>query len=112
MRRFSIVDVKNDWCGTVILDKKFQRLADEGVTLEFVAISDARGFTEEELASWNYYIPEERGVAKWYLYYSLLIKWDPQNRVSERAGLGKIYKAAFANASWDPGMEWREIHLR
>lgn len=112
VKRFSIVDNKNDWCGTIVLDKRYQSLVDENATVEFVAISDAKGFTEEELASWSYYIPEERDLAEWYLYYSLLLKWDDERRVAERLGLGKIYKAAFANAAWDPGMSWREIHLR
>lgn len=112
LRRFSIIDNKNDWCGTIVLDRRYQYLVDEKATVEFVAISDAKGFTEEELASWSYYIPEERGLAEWYLYYSLLLMWDSERIVAERTGLGKIYKAAFASASWEPGMEWREIHLR
>lgn len=112
LRRFSIVDNKDDWCGTIVLDQKFQQLADENATLEFVAISDAKRFEGEELSSWSYYIPEERGLAEWYLYYSMLVKWDTKRKVAERVGLGKIYKAAFAEASWDPGMKWREIRLR
>lgn len=112
LKRFNIIDNKNDWCGTIILDKKYQVLADENQLLEFVAISDAKGFTDDELVSWNYYIPEERGLAEWYLYYALLIRWNTESSIGERIGLGKVYKAAFANGAMEPGMRWKEVHLR
>lgn len=82
-----------------------------GDVLEFAAISDARDFSMEELDTWNYYVPEDREVSEWQLYYALLIVWDEEYEVAERAGLAKIYQRAYDFASFDPGKAWREITL-
>ncbi|KAK5992291.1 hypothetical protein PT974_05692 [Cladobotryum mycophilum] len=108
MHRFGILDSSGDWCGTIVLRDDFE-LVDKIV--EFVAISEARDFSMEELDSWTYYVPEDREVSEWYLYYSLLIIRDREGDISERAGLAKIYKEAFQKASFPPGMDWREITL-
>ena len=59
--------------------------------LEFAAISKPREFSMEELDTWNYYTPEDREISEWYLYHALLIVWDQNHSVAERAGIAKIY---------------------
>ncbi|KAK1655414.1 hypothetical protein BDP81DRAFT_388347 [Colletotrichum phormii] len=83
-----------------------------GDVVELVAISDARDFSmEEELDSWNYYVPEDREVSEWHLYYAFAITWNKERRVAERAGLAKVYQRAFDVASFHPGKTWKEITL-
>ncbi|KAL3304552.1 HET-domain-containing protein [Colletotrichum asianum] len=109
LHRFSLLDSNGDWCGTIILeDEWFTRVGD---VLEFAAISDARDFSMEELDTWNYYVPEDRQVSEWQLYYALLIVWDEKHQVAERTGVAKIYQRAYDLASFDPGKAWREITL-
>ncbi|KAJ0372434.1 hypothetical protein COL154_000162 [Colletotrichum chrysophilum] len=109
LHRFSLLDSNGDWCGTIILEDKWFTCV--GDVLEFAAISDARDFSMEELDTWNYYVPEDREVSEWQLYYALLIVWGEEYEVAERAGLAKIYQRAYDFASFDPGKAWREITL-
>ncbi|KAI6090312.1 heterokaryon incompatibility protein-domain-containing protein [Hypoxylon rubiginosum] len=109
LHRFGILDSKGDWCGTIVLNEKWS--SSVGGVFEFVAISEARDFSMEELDVWNYYVAEERHISEWYLYYALLVTRNEEAMVSERAGLAKIYKNAFQSASFDPGMTWSEIIL-
>lgn len=80
-RRFGLLDCKGDWCGTIILGDDWSRSV--GGLLEFAAISEARDFHMEELDAWNFYVPEERSAAEWYLYYALLIEWDAEHQVNK-----------------------------
>ncbi|KAK1986639.1 hypothetical protein LZ30DRAFT_746362 [Colletotrichum cereale] len=82
-----------------------------GAVVEFVAVSDARDFSMEELDTWNYYVPEDREVSEWHLYYALLIVWDADHAVARRDGLAKICRRAFDLASFEPGKAWREVTL-
>ncbi|KAF9881062.1 hypothetical protein CkaCkLH20_01212 [Colletotrichum karsti] len=103
------MDSNGDWCGTIVLKESF--FSSVGDILEFAAISDARDFSMEELDTWNYYVPEDREVSEWQLYYALFIVWNREHTVAERVGLAKIYKRAYDVASFDPGKAWREIIL-
>ncbi|KAK2048940.1 hypothetical protein LZ31DRAFT_538734 [Colletotrichum somersetense] len=107
--RFGLLDANGDWCGTVILEDVWS--ARVGAVVEFAAVSDARDFSMEELDTWNYYVPEDREVAEWHLYYALLIVWDDDRAVARRDGLAKIYRRAFDLASFEPGRAWREVTL-
>ncbi|GJC81885.1 hypothetical protein ColLi_04723 [Colletotrichum liriopes] len=109
LHRFGLLDTNGDWCGTIVLeDTWFARV---GAIVEFAAISDARDFSMEELDTWNYYVPEDREVSEWHLYYAFLIVLDDDRTIAERAGLAKIYRRAFDLASFAPGKAWREITL-
>ncbi|EXF73712.1 hypothetical protein CFIO01_02482 [Colletotrichum fioriniae PJ7] len=109
LHRFGLLDLNGDWCGTVILeDTWFARVGD---VVELAAISDARDFSMEELDSWNYYVPEDREVSEWHLYYAFVITWNKDCSVAERAGLAKVYQRAFDVASFHPGKAWKEITL-
>lgn len=109
LRRFGLGDAKGDWCGTVVLEDRW--LDRVGDTLEFVALSEARDFSMQELDTWTYYVPEDRDVSEWYAFYALMITWNKKHEVAERVGLAKIYKDAFENGSLKPGKGWREIVL-
>lgn len=107
--RFSILDCRSDWCGTIILNETYFNCV--GAVFEFIAISEARDFALEEYDSWTYYIPGEREEAEWYLYYALMIRCNEEKSVAERLGLAKIYKTAFQSGSFDPGVGWKEVTL-
>ena len=93
--RDDIADLVCDWRGSLVLDE--QRIRDSKFSRhEFIAISEAKAFTQEKCGVRTYYIPKEREQSEWDLYYVLLVerksvKW-------ERVALGKAFKAAFANS--------------
>lgn len=109
LHRFGIGDIKGDWCGTIVLEEKWFNQV--GGIFEFVAISEARDFSMEELDTWNYYIPEDREMSEWYVFYALMIVWNETHTIAERVGLAKIYQKAFHTGSFQPGKAWREIVL-
>jgi hypothetical protein len=109
LHRFSILDCRSDWCGTIVLDESYYNQV--SAVFEFIAISEARDFALEEYDSWTYYVPGEREEAEWYLYYALMIKVNAKSGTSERLGLAKIYTTAFQSGSFDPGFKWKEIRL-
>ncbi|KAK8134602.1 hypothetical protein PG984_006614, partial [Apiospora sp. TS-2023a] len=109
LHRFGLLDCKGDWCGTIILGEEWFRSV--GGLFEFAAISEARDFHMEELDAWNFYVPEERSSAEWYLYYALLLEWDAEHQVAKRMGIAKIYQDAFHKFSFEPGCAWREVAL-
>lgn len=109
LHRFSIVDCRSDWCGTIILNKSYFNCVSS--VFEFIAVSEARDFAMEEYDTWTYYVPGEREEAEWYLYYALMIRWNEKKTVAERLGIAKIYKTAFQSVSFDPGFSWKEITL-
>ncbi|ROV95875.1 hypothetical protein VSDG_05193 [Cytospora chrysosperma] len=109
LHRFGIGDIKGDWCGTIVLEEKWFNQV--GGIFEFVAISEARDFSMEELDTWNYYIPEDREISEWYVFYALMIVWNETHTIAERVGLAKIYQKAFHTGSFQPGKAWREIVL-
>jgi len=108
LARYNICDRKDDWCGTIKLDVSWHGIDPPGQQHEFIAISYAKDFSHDEVASWNYYIPKEREQSEWDMYYVLLIEYDGQ--VARRVGLGKVFKAAFSNSCAGP-KQWKEILL-
>jgi hypothetical protein len=95
-----IVDKKGDWCGSIVLAEQWIRES-QGSLFQFIAISDAKAFSREEWPVWTYYIPKERDESDWDLYYFMLLERNVERFVWERAGLGKVSKAAFKNKTWD-----------
>lgn len=100
--RYDIADEIGDWCGSLVLDDRWIRNT-EVSKHEFIAISEAKAFTQEECDIWTYYIPKERDQSEWDLYYVLLV--ERINMKWQRVALGKVFKAAFSNP------EWKEIIL-
>lgn len=108
-RRYSIEDYKDDWCGTILLDKFWVEELNLGDPLEFIALSDAKRFDDEEYDDWANYIPMERQESNWDLYYVMLIKYE--SGIACRMGLGKVYKHAFDNSCKPEGKKWKEFIL-
>ena len=109
LQRFGIADCNGDWCGTVVLSHSQSRTLGSGVAHEFIAISEAKNFAEEEYDGWTYYTATEKDQSEWDLYYVLLIEHD-KDGIAHRVGLGKIYKEAFSR-SCGGQMEWKELLL-
>ncbi len=95
-----IADDSGDWCGSIVLPKDWIGKR-EGSLFPFIAISDAKRFTEEECPSWTYYIPVERDESEWDLYFVLLLERNKERGVWERVGLGKVFQLAFRKGTWD-----------
>jgi hypothetical protein len=118
-RRYSILDYKDDWCGTILLDKYWVELESPGgrvptrdlnVPLEFIALSDAKQFSDGEYGAWANYIPMARNESSWDLYYVMLI--ETKSDISTRVGLGKVFKEAFENSCGQDGKkQWKEFIL-
>ncbi|KAM5357539.1 hypothetical protein ACJZ2D_016157 [Fusarium nematophilum] len=94
-----ILDKTGDWCGAIVLDDEWIRVR-QGNIFQFIAISDAKCFTQEECPVWTYYIPKERDESEWDLYFVLLLQRNMERGVWERVGLGKAFQAAFRDRSW------------
>lgn len=105
IQRYSLADDSGDWCGSIALDSSWFRRQQRRSRLrhEFIAISDAMRFSDDECATWTYYIPKEREESEWDLFYILLIQFEVDSW--KRVGLGKVFKEAFSRA------EWKEIIL-
>ena len=101
--RYDIADETGDWCGSMVLDEKWAARSQRSKH-DFIAISHAKAFTQDECDVWTYYIPKEREQSEWDLYYVLLVERKGGMRW-ERVALGKVFRAAFADA------EWKEIVL-
>lgn len=114
LERYDIHDEAGDWCGSILLDpdwiSQWEKSNDEdieGSKHEFLALSDAKRFTQEECETWTYYIPKEREQSEWDLFYVLLVS---RNRLFwHRVALGKVFKAGFENG--EPAKNWKEIVL-
>lgn len=107
--RCDIADGVGDWCGSIIVDNEWIKEKEKnGHTMcEFVALSEAKAFTEDECPVWTYYIPKERHESTWDLFFVLLVRYYPEKGLYQRVGLGKVYRAAFRLDS----DEWREMIL-
>ncbi|OBS23136.1 hypothetical protein FPOA_03694 [Fusarium poae] len=110
LHQFGITDSFGDWCGTITLDKSWYNQV--GAIFEFVAISEAKDFSMEELDTWTYYVSEERQQAEWYCFYALMIRWKETDAgpVAERVGLAKIFQSSFFYRSLKPCI-WKTIVL-
>jgi hypothetical protein len=98
--RCDIADGAGDWCGSITLDRRWIQPRSPRWS-QFIAISDAKAFTDKECKSWNYYVPKEKDESEWDLYYVLLIIPNQEDLIWERVALGKVFKAAFLGAEWD-----------
>lgn len=112
-QRYSILDYKDDWCGTIVLDRLRIAPLDLEKVYEFIAISDAKEFHQDEYDGWAYYISKERELSAWDLYYVLMVENSGQNEnIWYRVGLGKIFKEAFNNSCGPEGKkQWKEFIL-
>ncbi|KAJ3461258.1 hypothetical protein MRS44_009811 [Fusarium solani] len=108
--RCEITDRRGDKCGSVIVDIEWLgKKESEGQTMfTFIAISDAKEFTEKEFPDWTYYISKERIESEWDLYFVLLVEFYPEEGIYRRIALGKVFKAAFTHSPID---QWKEIIL-
>ncbi|KAI0104207.1 heterokaryon incompatibility protein-domain-containing protein [Nemania sp. FL0031] len=95
--RCHIADDAGDWVGSIVLDARWAARQSTH-RHEFIAISEAKNFTQAECSTWTYYIPKERKASEWDLFYVLLI--ERKDEKWERVGLGKVFKEAFRNARW------------
>jgi hypothetical protein len=68
---------------------------------QVIAILEAKGFTHKECPVWTYYIPKEREESRWDVYFVLLLQRNVERGLWERVGLGKVFKAAFWEQTWD-----------
>ena len=100
LRQCDILDKAGDWCGAIVLEGDWIRER-HGHMVPFIAVSDAKGFTMDECPVWTYYIPKERDESEWDAYFVLLLQRNPERGLWERVGLGKVFKAAFRDQSWD-----------
>ncbi|KAI4636866.1 hypothetical protein J4E93_010882 [Alternaria ventricosa] len=107
--RCHITDRRGDKCGSVIVNKEWLEKyeATGQTTFEFIAISDAKSFSQQEFPVWTYYLPKERVDSEWDLYFVLLVEPFPDEGIHRRVALGKVFKAAFTLAD----DEWKEIIL-
>ncbi|KAK5170438.1 uncharacterized protein LTR77_005026 [Saxophila tyrrhenica] len=115
--RFSILDSNYSHVGSILLDRSWIGKADSGQGHDFIAISESKSFSEDEMGEWNFVEPVQQSKARWYVYNVLLLEGDDEIKsVSRRAGLGKIYKNGFDTAMpiFDDDRkrkEWKEIIL-
>lgn len=94
LERCDVADDNNDWCGHIVLNKDWA-IAQRGKKCHFIAISEAKSFTQEECRNWAHYIPKDQEDVEWDLYFVLLIEWKKDRLLWERVGLGKVFQAAF-----------------
>ncbi|KAG4267401.1 hypothetical protein FPRO04_12961 [Fusarium proliferatum] len=108
--RCEISDQRGDKCGSVVVDSEWlgNKENEQQTLFEFIAISDAKDFTNEEFPDWTYYIPKERIESEWDLYFVLLVEFYPEEGIYRRVALGKVFKAAFTHLV---EKEWKEIIL-
>ncbi|KAH7411488.1 heterokaryon incompatibility protein-domain-containing protein [Cadophora sp. MPI-SDFR-AT-0126] len=109
LARFDIADRNGDWCGTIVLAHAQSSEIDLRAAHEFIALSEAKNFADEEYDGWTYYQAAERDESEWDLYYVLLIQHD-EEEIAHRIGLGKIYKEAFSR-SCQGEQQWKELLL-
>ncbi|KAJ2999053.1 hypothetical protein NUW58_g134 [Xylaria curta] len=95
--RCHIADDAGDWVGSTVLDAQWVA-SQTNYRHEFIAISEAKDFTQAECNTWTYYIPKERKESEWDLFYVLLI--ERKDEKWERVGLGKVFKEAFRDSRW------------
>ena len=107
--RCHITDGRGDKCGSVVVNKEWlQKYEATGqTTFEFIAISDAKSFSQQEFPLWTYYLPKERVDSEWDLYFVLLVEPFPEEGIYRRVALSKVFKAAFTLSDH----EWKEIIL-
>lgn len=108
LARFDVLDQREDWCGTVVVDENFAMANDERLCT-FLALSETRKFTDDECPSWTYPIPKNKEDVEWDLFNVMIVEQvaEEARPVFERRGLGKALKMAFETG----GQDWKEIAL-
>ncbi|KAI1454819.1 HET-domain-containing protein [Annulohypoxylon moriforme] len=109
LSRCHILDNYGDKCGSILVDNEWleEKTRSNQSRFEFIAISEAKSFTDEEFTDWTYYIPLERAECDWKLYYVLLVEYYPEEGIYRRVALGKVFQEAFSHSD----DEWKEIIL-
>lgn len=107
--RCHIADRRGDKCGSIVVSKEWlEKYEATGQTMfEFIAISDAKSFSQQEFPVWTYYLPKERVESEWDLFFVLLVEPFPEEGIYRRVALGKVFQAAFTQSP----DEWKEIIL-
>jgi hypothetical protein len=105
LARCHVADRAVDWCGTVLVNEAWVK-DNDGTLCSFIAVSEAKSFTDEECRNWTHYIAKDRDEVEWDLFYVLLVQRDMDSLVMERVGIGKVFKEAF-----DLKDNWHEIKL-
>ena len=108
LKRYGISDYKGDWCGTIVLDSRRDREFLSRAEYQFIAISEAKEFAQDEYEGWMYYISKDREQSEWDLFYVLLI--EIKDEIAYRVGLGKVYQEAFENSCREE-KQWNEFIL-
>ncbi|KAK8223227.1 heterokaryon incompatibility protein-domain-containing protein [Phyllosticta capitalensis] len=115
LRRYGIADGAGDWCGSIVLSEEWAQdnirktqISGGAARFQFVALSDAKKFTEEECETWSYYVPLDRQQSEWNLHYVMLV--EKEDGVHYRIGVGKVFKSAFQRGARGPA-RWEEIVL-
>ncbi|KAJ9150280.1 HET-domain-containing protein [Pleurostoma richardsiae] len=106
LARCHVADRAQDWCGTVVVNEEWAQ-GRQGRLCSFIALSEAKSFTDEECVHWAHYIAKDRDEIEWDLFYVLLIEYNSKRLLWERVGLGKIFQQAF---DWDQE-SWTELTL-
>jgi hypothetical protein len=111
LQKFNIVHrrgVYGDKCGYIVVDKQWAKENNkDGSECTFIALSEAKSFSEEEWAGWTHYVPSAQQDSEWNLFYVMILAQGKQRPVWERVGLGKVFQAAF----WNNACVWDEILL-
>lgn len=97
LNRCGIADSSGDWCGSILLLKDWVAQA-KTARHEFIDISQAWRFSQEECRMWSCYASREQEESEWELFYVLLIE-RKQGRW-ERVGLGKVFQEVFREVAW------------
>ncbi|KAL7928733.1 heterokaryon incompatibility domain-containing protein [Trichoderma chlorosporum] len=105
--RCYIIDQRGDRCGSIVVDSNWLAEQPSPLQCRFIAISETKSFTAEEMPEWTYYIPKERVESEWDVYFVLLIEEHAQEGLWRRVALGKVFKTAFTHDE----ETWNEILL-
>jgi len=107
--RCHIADRHGDKCGSIVVSKEWlERYEAKGQTMfEFIAISGAKSFSQQEFPVWTYYLPKERVESEWDAFFVLLVEEFPEEGIYRRVALGKVFQTAFSFDRYD----WKEIIL-
>ncbi|KAK6858912.1 heterokaryon incompatibility protein-domain-containing protein [Apiospora arundinis] len=109
LQRCHVADWRGDKCGSLLVSNKWleKQESESQTEFPFIAISDAKSFTAEELPYWSYYIPKERHESEWDPYFVLLAEHSPNEGIHRRVAVGKVFKDAFTRKDEN----WKEIIL-
>ena len=93
--RCDVADDNSDWCGHIVLNEEDWAGQHDGTKCSFIAVSEAKSFTQDECRNWAHYIPRDQEDIDWELSFVLLVEWNQDRLLWERVGLGKVIQVAF-----------------